>query len=197
MPGQSYCRRLRSMCLCDVFRVLINSLVCQFYTSTLGLILFQIVFRRLVPLDPTLESLPIVHLDRRRSRLQDCLLIWLAEDKFCRKRVHPAEKFGSNELPGISFHEFGGIWYHCSWDLSSPSLHEYGVWECQFHTTVALDRCPMKQLREIGTGAPPNSMMDPSWMTTSEIKREFHTEFKALPPSLQVFDLTTMWYCVD
>ena len=30
MPGESYCRRLRSLllCLCDVFRELINSLVC-------------------------------------------------------------------------------------------------------------------------------------------------------------------------
>ena len=30
MPGESYCRRLRSLllCLCDVFRALINSLVC-------------------------------------------------------------------------------------------------------------------------------------------------------------------------
>ena len=30
MPGESYCRRLRSLllCLCDVFRTLINSLVC-------------------------------------------------------------------------------------------------------------------------------------------------------------------------
>ena len=30
MPGKSYCRRLRFLlsCLCDVFRALINSLVC-------------------------------------------------------------------------------------------------------------------------------------------------------------------------
>ena len=145
MPGQSYCRRLRSMCPCDVFQTLINSLVCQFCMSALGLILFQIVFRRLVPLDPTLESLPIVHLDRRRSRLQDCLLIWLAEDKFCRKRVHLAEKFGSNELTGISFHELGVIWYHCRWDLSSPSLHEFGIWEpVQCNSCVKLPlECPL------------------------------------------------------
>ena len=31
------------MCLCDVFRALINSLVCLFRTSALGLVLFQIV----------------------------------------------------------------------------------------------------------------------------------------------------------
>ena len=33
MPGESYHRRLRSLllCLCDVFRALINSLVCWFY----------------------------------------------------------------------------------------------------------------------------------------------------------------------
>ena len=45
MPGESYRRRLRSLllCLCDVFRALINSLVCWFRTSTLGLVLFQIV----------------------------------------------------------------------------------------------------------------------------------------------------------
>ena len=44
MPGESYCRRLRSLllCLCDVFRMLINSLICWFCTSALGLVLFQI-----------------------------------------------------------------------------------------------------------------------------------------------------------
>ena len=34
---------LRCLCLCDVFRGLINSLVCCFCTSALGLVLFQIV----------------------------------------------------------------------------------------------------------------------------------------------------------
>ena len=44
MPGESYRRRLRSLflCLCDVFRALINSLVCWFCTSALSLVLFQI-----------------------------------------------------------------------------------------------------------------------------------------------------------
>ena len=38
-------KRLRSLllCLCDVFRALINSLVCWFCTSALGLVLLQIV----------------------------------------------------------------------------------------------------------------------------------------------------------
>ena len=42
MPGERYHRRLRSLSLslCDVFRVLINSLVCRFCTSALGLVLF-------------------------------------------------------------------------------------------------------------------------------------------------------------
>ena len=42
---ESYRRRLKSLllCLCDVFRALINSLVCWFCTSALGLFLFQIV----------------------------------------------------------------------------------------------------------------------------------------------------------
>ena len=46
MPGESYCRRLRSLllCLCDIFWVLINSLACWFCMSGLGLVLFQIVF---------------------------------------------------------------------------------------------------------------------------------------------------------
>ena len=41
MPGESYRRRLGSllMCLCDVFRALINSLVCWFCTGAPGLIL--------------------------------------------------------------------------------------------------------------------------------------------------------------
>ena len=43
MPGESYRRRLRSfLCLCDVFRALINSLVCWFCTGALGLVLFPI-----------------------------------------------------------------------------------------------------------------------------------------------------------
>ena len=44
MPGESYRRRLRSLLLylCYVFRALINSLVCWFCTSALGLVLFQI-----------------------------------------------------------------------------------------------------------------------------------------------------------
>ena len=44
MPGDSYRRRLQSLllCLCYVFRALINSLVCWFCTSTPGLVLFQI-----------------------------------------------------------------------------------------------------------------------------------------------------------
>ena len=46
MPGESYCRRLRSLflCLCDVFWVLINSLACWLCTGALGFVLFQIVF---------------------------------------------------------------------------------------------------------------------------------------------------------
>ena len=44
-PGESYRRLLRSLllCLCDVFRGPVNSLVCWFCTSALGLVLFQIV----------------------------------------------------------------------------------------------------------------------------------------------------------
>ena len=44
MPGESY-RRQGSLllCLCDVFRALINFLVCWFCTSVLGLVLFHIV----------------------------------------------------------------------------------------------------------------------------------------------------------
>ena len=44
MPGESYSRRLRSflLCLCDVFRALINSLLCSFCTRALGLVPFQI-----------------------------------------------------------------------------------------------------------------------------------------------------------
>ena len=36
MPGESYRMRLRSLlfCLCDVFRALINSLVCWFFNRT-------------------------------------------------------------------------------------------------------------------------------------------------------------------
>ena len=46
MPGESYRRLLGSLlCLCDVFRALINSLVCWFCTSALGLVLFQICFQ--------------------------------------------------------------------------------------------------------------------------------------------------------
>ena len=54
MPGESYRTRLRSLllCLCDVFRALINSLVCWFCTSALrGLVLFQFVLPA-VPLLP-------------------------------------------------------------------------------------------------------------------------------------------------
>ena len=46
IPGESYCRWLRSLllCLCDVFHTLINSLMpCWFCMSTLGLIRFQIM----------------------------------------------------------------------------------------------------------------------------------------------------------
>jgi len=41
---ESYRRRLRSLllCLCDVFRALINSLVFLFCMTSLGLVLFQI-----------------------------------------------------------------------------------------------------------------------------------------------------------
>ena len=44
MSGESYRRRLWSLLLrlCDVFRARINSLVCWFCTSALGLVLFQI-----------------------------------------------------------------------------------------------------------------------------------------------------------
>ena len=43
MPGESCCRWLRSLllCLCDVFLVLLNSLVYWFCTGALGLVLFQ------------------------------------------------------------------------------------------------------------------------------------------------------------
>ena len=39
MPGKGYRRRPRFLlCLCDVFRALINSLVCCLYTRALGLV---------------------------------------------------------------------------------------------------------------------------------------------------------------
>ena len=39
MPGESYRRRSRFLlCLCDVFRALINSLVCCLYASALGFV---------------------------------------------------------------------------------------------------------------------------------------------------------------
>ena len=43
MPGESYCGGLGSLCLCDIFRALINSLVCSFYMSAAGLVLLQIL----------------------------------------------------------------------------------------------------------------------------------------------------------
>ena len=45
IPGESYRRRLKFLllCLCDVFRGLINSLVFCFCTSALGLVLCQVV----------------------------------------------------------------------------------------------------------------------------------------------------------
>ena len=45
MPGESCRRRLSSLllCLCDVFRALMNSLVSRFFTSALRLVLFQII----------------------------------------------------------------------------------------------------------------------------------------------------------
>ena len=51
MPGESYRRWLRSLllCLCDVFRALMNSLVCWFYTDALGLVLFQIIAQKIPP----------------------------------------------------------------------------------------------------------------------------------------------------
>ena len=51
MPGESYRRRLRSLllCLCDVFRALINSLVCRYGTDALGLVLFQIIAQKIPP----------------------------------------------------------------------------------------------------------------------------------------------------
>ena len=47
MPGESYSRRLRAFlwCLCDVFQALINSLVCRFFKSALGFVLFQIYWQ--------------------------------------------------------------------------------------------------------------------------------------------------------
>ena len=46
LPGESYRGSLKSLllCLCDVFPALINSLVCSFCTSALGLVMFQIFF---------------------------------------------------------------------------------------------------------------------------------------------------------
>ena len=53
MPGESYRRQLRSLLLylCDIFRALINSLVCWFCVSVPGLILFQIRCDMLFVLD--------------------------------------------------------------------------------------------------------------------------------------------------
>ena len=67
MPGESYRRWLRSLllCLCYVFRALINSLVCWFCTSAVGLILFQISV--LKTLHQT-EVLLYVHRNRRLIR---------------------------------------------------------------------------------------------------------------------------------
>ena len=45
MPGDSYCKPFRPLllCLCDVFRAQINSLVCWDCTCAVGLVLFQIL----------------------------------------------------------------------------------------------------------------------------------------------------------
>ena len=57
MPGESYRRWLRSLLLylCYVFRALINSLVYWFFTSALGLILFQIFDATLCLYYPSLK----------------------------------------------------------------------------------------------------------------------------------------------
>ena len=44
MPGKSYCGGLRFLlCLCDIYRALINSLVCSFCMSAASLVLLHIL----------------------------------------------------------------------------------------------------------------------------------------------------------
>ena len=60
MPGESYRKRPRFLllCLCDVFRVLINCRVCSISTGAPGLVLFQI--NRQADRECTVHDLPCV-----------------------------------------------------------------------------------------------------------------------------------------
>ena len=75
IPGESYHRRLRSLLLhsCDIFWALINSLVCWFYVSALGLVLLQIVTsQRPTSIDSLSHPFPV--LSRSCSSTQQAML---------------------------------------------------------------------------------------------------------------------------
>ena len=75
MPGESYRRRLRSslLYLSYVFQALINSLVCWFCTSALGL-LFEIIWG---PFSPT-ESLSAGIYVRLQAKNRRCGSVWVS-----------------------------------------------------------------------------------------------------------------------
>ena len=66
MPGESYRRWLGSLLLCDVFWALLNSLVCWFCRSTMGLIAFQTCANT--------YSTPFAHLNTTTLPVTMCLL---------------------------------------------------------------------------------------------------------------------------
>ena len=66
MPGERYHIGNRSMALrlCDVFLMLINSLVCWLCTSTLGLILFPVINVIVIVVAVSVGGRVCVHLHR-------------------------------------------------------------------------------------------------------------------------------------
>ena len=91
VPGESYRRRLRSLilCLCDVFRGPVNSLVCWFCSSALGLVLFQTVgvqfkFKQKHQLlwakDHWKHIQPVDHINCKPAR--SGAVDWLIDDRF-------------------------------------------------------------------------------------------------------------------
>ena len=67
MPDESYCRRLTFLLLglCDVFRALVNSLVCSFCTDALELVLFQ------CPNVDLVKNWNVLHILSTLSRLEN------------------------------------------------------------------------------------------------------------------------------
>ena len=133
MPGESCCGQLRSLllCLCDVCRALIKSLMCRFCTSALALVQFQTVVKNIKHVSAFLME----------SSIAVCILSLLC---ICPDILKAYWLTGRKTPNYTCMHKSVSLWLH--WVVSSVSLEFVKNVSKLYRTTQNQNECKMNKV---------------------------------------------------